>query len=275
MADVTWQCRIPKSFCLYISRLLLPNNFFFSYTCHSGHLDRLCGLVVRVPGYKSRGPGFDYRRYQIFWEVVGLERGPLSLVRTIEELLEWKSSGSGQENRNNGRGIRCADHATPSIRKKLALTSPTSGGRSVGIVRLRTKGHGVFQGISGSIMASFKLKNKSYLLCKLLSLSRSSTISKILKPWSFNLYLGKENAVFWDVTPCRYIVNQRFGGTSVHNRSIRHHIPEDSILHSHCRENLTYYNVFGKSRFEYQPRHLLSWLRGLLFSSIPPGKCLV
>jgi hypothetical protein len=32
---------------------------------------------------------------QIFWEVVGLERGPLSLVRTIEELHEWKSSGSG------------------------------------------------------------------------------------------------------------------------------------------------------------------------------------
>jgi hypothetical protein len=41
-------------------------------------------------------------------------------------------------------GIRCTDHATPSILKKLALTSPTSGGRSVGIVRLRTKGHGVF-----------------------------------------------------------------------------------------------------------------------------------
>jgi hypothetical protein len=30
---------------------------------------------------------------------VGLERGPLSLVRIIEELLEWKSSGSGLENR--------------------------------------------------------------------------------------------------------------------------------------------------------------------------------
>jgi hypothetical protein len=75
---------------------------------------------------------------------VGLERGPFSLVRIIEEPLEWKSSGSGQENRINGRGIRCADHATPSIRKKLALTSPTSGGLLVGIVRLRTKGHGVF-----------------------------------------------------------------------------------------------------------------------------------
>jgi hypothetical protein len=29
-----------------------------------------------------------------------LERVPLSLVRIIEELLEWKSSDSGLENRN-------------------------------------------------------------------------------------------------------------------------------------------------------------------------------
>jgi hypothetical protein len=29
------------------------------------------------------------RRYQIFGEVVGLERGPLSLVSTTEELTEW------------------------------------------------------------------------------------------------------------------------------------------------------------------------------------------
>jgi hypothetical protein len=35
--------------------------------------------------------------------------------------------------------IRYADHATPSSRKTLAPISPTSGGRSVGIVRLRTK----------------------------------------------------------------------------------------------------------------------------------------
>jgi hypothetical protein len=26
----------------------------------------LCGLVVRVPGYGCREPGFDSRRYQIF-----------------------------------------------------------------------------------------------------------------------------------------------------------------------------------------------------------------
>jgi hypothetical protein len=29
-------------------------------------IDRLCGLVVRVPGYRTRGPGFDFQRYQIF-----------------------------------------------------------------------------------------------------------------------------------------------------------------------------------------------------------------
>jgi hypothetical protein len=43
--------------------------------------------------------GFDSRRYQIFWEVVGLERGPYNLVRIIEELLQG-NSGFGLENRN-------------------------------------------------------------------------------------------------------------------------------------------------------------------------------
>jgi hypothetical protein len=28
--------------------------------------ERLCGLVVSVPGYRSRGPGFDSGRYHIF-----------------------------------------------------------------------------------------------------------------------------------------------------------------------------------------------------------------
>jgi hypothetical protein len=62
-------------------------------------LDRLRCLVIRVPGYRSRGPGFDSRRYQISWEAMGLERGPLSLVSTIEELLWRKSSGFCLENR--------------------------------------------------------------------------------------------------------------------------------------------------------------------------------
>jgi hypothetical protein len=94
-------------------------------------------------GQSSWVPGLDSLRYQIFWKVVGLERGPLSLVKIIEELLEWKSSGSGQENRINGRMDPLLWPRDTLYPRKLALTSPTSGGRSVGIVRLRTKGHGV------------------------------------------------------------------------------------------------------------------------------------
>jgi len=36
-------------------------------------------------------------------------------------------------------GNRCANHVTPLYPQKLARTSPTSGGRSVGKVRSRTK----------------------------------------------------------------------------------------------------------------------------------------
>jgi hypothetical protein len=62
-----------------------------------------CGLVVRVSGYRSRGPGSVPGATR---EVVGLERGPLSLVSTIEELLGRKSSGSGLETENTAVGIR-------------------------------------------------------------------------------------------------------------------------------------------------------------------------
>jgi hypothetical protein len=104
------------------------------------NLTGICCKVVRVPGYRSRGPGFDSRRYQIFWEVVGLERGPLSLVRITEELLEWKSSGSGsRKNRDYGRGDPLRWPRDTLYQLKLALTSPRGSGRSVGIVRLRTK----------------------------------------------------------------------------------------------------------------------------------------
>jgi hypothetical protein len=65
-------------------------------------LDGLCGLVVRVPGYRCRGTGFGFRRYQIFC-VVGLERGPLCHMNTIEELLERNSSCYGLEIREYGR----------------------------------------------------------------------------------------------------------------------------------------------------------------------------
>jgi hypothetical protein len=55
--------------------------------------DRLCGIVVRVLGYRSGGPG-SIRNTTRFsgggGTVVGLERGPLSLMSTTEELLDRK-----------------------------------------------------------------------------------------------------------------------------------------------------------------------------------------
>jgi hypothetical protein len=45
--------------------------------------------VVRVLDYRSRGPGFDSRALPEK-KVVGLERGPLSLVSTTEDLLDRK-----------------------------------------------------------------------------------------------------------------------------------------------------------------------------------------
>jgi hypothetical protein len=111
--------------------------------------------------------------YQIFWEVVGLERCSLSLVSTVEELHQRKSTCSGLESRDYSLGDslswprdtlylqkellggRSSDSGL-EIREfcrrdplcwsrntlypqKLALTSPTSDGRSISIVRSRTK----------------------------------------------------------------------------------------------------------------------------------------
>jgi hypothetical protein len=70
---------------------------------------------------------------------VGLERGPLGLMSTTEELLGRKCCGSGLENREYGRKDPSRWPRVTAYPQKLALTSPTSGDRSVGIVRSRTQ----------------------------------------------------------------------------------------------------------------------------------------
>jgi hypothetical protein len=85
------------------------------YICY---VEESGGLVGRVPGYRFRSPGFYSRRYQIFWEVVGLERSPLCFVSTTEELLERKSSSFGLENQEYGRrGSASLTTRHPSIRR--------------------------------------------------------------------------------------------------------------------------------------------------------------
>jgi hypothetical protein len=60
-------------------------------------------------------------------------------MMTIEELLEYKNSGSGLEKTE----INVGENSLRSPRntlypQRLALTSPTCGGRSVGIILLQT-----------------------------------------------------------------------------------------------------------------------------------------
>jgi hypothetical protein len=69
---------------------------------------------------------------------VVLERGPLSLVNTIEELLGRNSSASGLKCLEYCRWDPLCWPRDTLYQQKLALTSPTSGGRSVAIVRSRT-----------------------------------------------------------------------------------------------------------------------------------------
>jgi hypothetical protein len=70
---------------------------------------------------------------------VGLERGPLSLVSTIEELLGRKRSGSGIESGDFGlRGSAELTTREPSIRKEVGTKFATKR-RSVGIGRSRTQ----------------------------------------------------------------------------------------------------------------------------------------
>jgi hypothetical protein len=96
-----------------------------------------------VPGCGARGSWFESRSNQIL-SVVGLEGGPLSLVRITEELLGREIDGSGLENRDLlPWGSAALTTRNPSIRKSWYWNLMTSVGRSVGIVRLLSKGQGV------------------------------------------------------------------------------------------------------------------------------------
>jgi hypothetical protein len=70
---------------------------------------------------------------------LGLERGPLSLMSTIVEPLERKTSGPGLEYRKYGYEDPLRWPIDTIYAQKLALTSPTGCGLSVGIVRSRTQ----------------------------------------------------------------------------------------------------------------------------------------
>jgi hypothetical protein len=110
--------------------------YVYMYVCMSWY-DRV--HVCAPPLWSScqsswlqiRRPGFDSRHYQKK-KVVGLERGPLNLVSTTEELLDRKVAAPVYKIENTVIGIRHADHVAPSIRKCWqSLRRQTAVARSV------------------------------------------------------------------------------------------------------------------------------------------------
>jgi hypothetical protein len=88
---------LSSNFCVVLHKGLFPSEF----STHSKHGRNRkithCQLSYpplwssrQSPGIQIQRSWFDSRRYQIFWEVVGLERSPLRLASAIEELLEKK-----------------------------------------------------------------------------------------------------------------------------------------------------------------------------------------
>jgi hypothetical protein len=64
------------------------DEFFFDLMSLYQNVGPLCGVVIRVLGYISGGPGSIPGTTRK--KVMCLERGPLSLVTTTEELLDRK-----------------------------------------------------------------------------------------------------------------------------------------------------------------------------------------
>jgi hypothetical protein len=118
---------------------------FVNSKCILWRIDRLCGQVVGVPGCISRGPGSI--------------PGAISLPSIIEDLLDRKSSSYGPESRDyGGRDTSRWPYGT-LYQQKLALTSPTSSGRSVGIVSSQTQATYL---VSGSGTGSTRLREYNW-----------------------------------------------------------------------------------------------------------------
>ena len=131
-------------------------------------------------------------------------------------------------------GSRCADHATPLYPQKLALTSPTGGGRSVGIVRSRTK---ATEFVYASIVAREGWCDVTWSL---------NIYTITLKSFLRNSWQTLRIPGSWDVTLESWICDcRRFGRTcslhlewlKVYTSWTHRYIPQYPDLLLHCYEN--------------------------------------
>jgi hypothetical protein len=103
--------------------------------------------------------GYDSLRYEIFWELGGGERGPLSLVSKTEELLGRESSGSGLEIREYSRRDPSrwpSDTFYPQSGDTNFADMQRSFGRNSSLADL---GHGVFLIIRRTVLAAVVIRS--------------------------------------------------------------------------------------------------------------------
>jgi hypothetical protein len=100
-ATATVTCSYLDPYCAACTCSVFRFCWFFYFRFRLCGSDRLCGLVIRVLGYRSGGPGSipGITRKKLMC----LERGPLCLVSTTEVLLDRKSIVSCLEIREYGR----------------------------------------------------------------------------------------------------------------------------------------------------------------------------
>jgi hypothetical protein len=151
-------------------------------------------------------------------------------MSTIEELLKRNSSGSSLENRYYGRrGSSALTTRQYSLRKKLALTSPTSGGHPVDIVRPRTQVTEFFLSelVQSPTMASF-----NGLECSVGWTSVTSTERN---------YIVKANR-----NKTKHEEIQRILSSELYRLIVRRCITADRTLHNHrCEKFKSYMKSFN------------------------------
>jgi hypothetical protein len=96
---------------------------------------KLLGSLIRIHKHNGRHVAETENTQWELWT----HRTSFSLVRIIEELLERKVAAPVYKTEINGRGDSLRWPRDTLYPLKLVLTSLTSGGRSVGIVRWRTE----------------------------------------------------------------------------------------------------------------------------------------
>jgi hypothetical protein len=64
--DLRFGYDVQTSWLIFVELVLMSLHVSYFLYLLTTLPDRLCGLVVRVPGYRFRGPEFDSRRYHIF-----------------------------------------------------------------------------------------------------------------------------------------------------------------------------------------------------------------